>query len=145
MILCRARHVQALTAWRVTMPPTSQKAAGKKGEAVSAPLSWMPSGCWICKKCTTVDFRWVVPDQGEGDDSGGTGARLFVRPSFADFQRVELQRERTEGSKRVAFWGQALVPPGMHSYIFESIREESAQKRSKTLLCARDQTSGELS
>lgn len=141
MILCRARHVDALTAWRVTSHTLhAKKKAANKGEVVTAPRSWMPSGCWICRKCATVDFRWVVPDRGEGDETGSTGARLFVRPSFAEYSRVELQRDRAEGSKRVAFMGQVIVPPGTHSYIFESLSQANA----KMLLCARDQSSAEL-
>jgi hypothetical protein len=137
LILCRARHVEALTDWRITAPEVRRK---KKLPPGVAPLSWMPSGCWICKQCSTVDFRWVVPDRGEGDESGGTGARLFLRPSFADYGRIEMQRERAEGTNKVAFWAQLLVPPGSHYYIFES----QIGPRTKMLLCAKDQSSVEL-
>jgi hypothetical protein len=147
LILCRARHVEALTDWRITSPIISrrkeplQKRMGKQKENITAPLGWMPSGCWICKKCTTVGFRYVVPDNGEGDESGSRGSRLFLRSSFADYTRVELQREQSASCKRVAFRCEVLVPPGSHNYIFESVTPNC---KKKILLHARDQTSVDL-
>jgi hypothetical protein len=145
LVLCRARHVDALTSWRITSPAnhrTKKKAipACDKVENITAPLSWMPSGCWICKKCATVNFRFVVPDRGEGDESGSTGSKLFLRPSFNDYSRIEMQREQSAGRKRVAFWSQVLVPPGVHNYLFESV----CKQKKKILLHSREQPTTEL-
>lgn len=45
---------------------------------------------------------------------------MFVRPSFANFARIELRRMRVAGSKRVHFRSRLLVPPGRHYHIYES-------------------------
>lgn len=145
LILCRARHVDELTDWRITSPIMRTKkpqgtASYDKTEVITAPPSWMPRGCWICKKCSTVRFRYVVPDRGEGEESGSRGSRLFLRSSFADYARVELQREQSSECKRVAFCCEVLVPPGSHNYVFESV---SPNRKKNLLLHARDQPSTE--
>lgn len=46
---------------------------------------------------------------------------VFLRPSFADFTRVELKRERVSGARRVQFSARLLVPPGAHCHLFEIV------------------------
>merc|ERR1712113_1137027 len=65
---------------------------------------------------------------------------MFVRPSFAEFSRVELKRQRVAGAKRVHFAGTLLVPPGNHFHIFEA---SIGQKTS--LLSARSEPSVAIS
>lgn len=67
-----------------------------------------------------MEYRWTVPDQGEGSDSGAGDARLFLRPSFADFEQIELRRSRGAGKRRVQFATRMLVPPGSHCHLFET-------------------------
>jgi len=144
MILCRALHVDGLESWRVVAPATRHEtvAADLASEAAKeekALRSWMPPFCWICSQCSAVDYRWVVPDTGAGDTSGTSGARLFVRPSFADFTRVELKRERISGARRVQFSARLLVPPGEHCHVFEVVVGAKQE-----LLCSEREPSVEL-
>jgi len=160
LVISRALHIEGLAAWRVApaqpraaVPgPEAQQPAGsgqmaatktdaaavlstsldqRAGARQDAPCSWMPGCCWICGRCRTVEYRWTVPDQGEGSDSGAGGARLFLRPSFADFEQIELRRCRGAGERRVQFATRMLVPPGSHCHLFET---NSAPSRSKVAL-----------
>jgi len=123
LVLCRALHVDGLGAWRMTSPAQPRPprpAAPEQPELEPAPASWMPACCWICSRCAAVDYEWLVPDGGEGDDTGVRAAKLFVRPSFADFEPVELKRQFTAGAKRVRYAARLLVPPGQHYHLFEA-------------------------
>jgi len=81
-----------------------------------------------------VDYTWLVPDKGDGDETGAANAKVFVRPSFADYARVELQRMRKPGARRLQFGARMLVPAGQHYHIFEAeIRNRNGMKR--TLYC----------
>lgn len=125
VILCRTLHVEALSTWRMVAPPP-RRPATPPGVAVMPPpeelvlQSWMPACCWVCERCVAVEYSWVVPDRGPGADTGITGARVFVRPSFADFARIELKRQRVPGAKRVHFAARLLLPPGQHCHVYES-------------------------
>lgn len=129
VVVCRALHVRGSSSWRVVSPVQRRAAVARSPilqaqESVAAPTpvpqSWMPACCWICCKAAVVEYRWVVPDKGAGEDSGVNGARVFVRPSFASFSRIELTRQRVVGAKRIQYNGLLLVPPGLHCHIFEA-------------------------
>jgi hypothetical protein len=97
-----------------------------------------------------VEYKWAVPDHGDGSDSGATGARLFVRPSFADFERIELRRQRSASAKRVYFGTTMLVPPGVHCHLFEVILpgqggadRGGTEGPDATLLCSSEEESQE--
>mmetsp|Transcript_58889 Transcript_58889/g.140507 ORF Transcript_58889/g.140507 Transcript_58889/m.140507 type:complete len:1324 (-) Transcript_58889:85-4056(-) len=121
MIFCRALHTPGLEAWRITQPvPQQLPLRAYPEEHAVAPRSYMPCGCWVCNKCDAVTFRYVVPDHGPGSTAGGLRCKLYVRPSFAGFQRIELRRERGDASHRVVYSSKLLVPRGQHCYLFEA-------------------------
>eukprot|EP00928_Gymnodinium_smaydae_P008345 TRINITY_DN13037_c1_g2_i1.p1 TRINITY_DN13037_c1_g2~~TRINITY_DN13037_c1_g2_i1.p1 ORF type:complete len:1391 (-),score=172.68 TRINITY_DN13037_c1_g2_i1:106-4278(-) len=153
LVLCRALHVRGLSDWRVVSPPAkrvtkptdvyqgsgsvaSEAAAAKP---IAAPSSWMPPCCWICAKCPPVEIRWFVPDRGVGEDAGGSGSRVFARPSFAEFARIELKRQRINGARRVCYSSQFLVPHGKHFYLLEL--EIGGQT---TFICSREDPSVDM-
>eukprot|EP00927_Polykrikos_kofoidii_P060488 TRINITY_DN55450_c0_g1_i1.p1 TRINITY_DN55450_c0_g1~~TRINITY_DN55450_c0_g1_i1.p1 ORF type:complete len:1333 (+),score=186.86 TRINITY_DN55450_c0_g1_i1:284-4282(+) len=149
LVVCRALHVRGSSSWRVVSPPQRRgsiahspvlQTQDSEATPTSVPQSWMPACCWICCKASMVEYRWVVPDKGEGENSGAGGARVFVRPSFANFSRIELTRQRVPGARRVQYNGFLLVPPGLHCHVFEA-EVEGTNK----LLHSRDETSAELS
>ena len=81
----------------------------------------MPAGCWLCLRCKAVNYVWEVPDKGPGCETATDGARVFVRPSFANFACIELVRQRTAALERVQYSGQILVPGGTeHYHMYES-------------------------
>eukprot|EP00931_Biecheleriopsis_adriatica_P063564 TRINITY_DN38517_c0_g1_i1.p1 TRINITY_DN38517_c0_g1~~TRINITY_DN38517_c0_g1_i1.p1 ORF type:complete len:1281 (+),score=268.42 TRINITY_DN38517_c0_g1_i1:110-3952(+) len=138
VILCRALHVEGLKEWRVTSPapkppPEPRSSAARfKPEPVLA--SWMPACCWICERCSAIDYTWEVPDKGDGDETGAGDAKVFVRPSFANFALVELKRLRIANARRLRYGARMLVPAGQHYHIFEA---EVSQRRA--LHCAESQ------
>jgi len=147
LILCRALHVKGLKSWRIVSPkqpakdPEPAKAAAMdvvQSKEPPVPESWMPSCCWICHKAASVQYKWVVPDRGAADESGVSGARVFVRPSFANFERIELTRERIVGAKRVYFGATLLVPPGVHSHVFESV-----VGKARSIICCEEEPKAE--
>mmetsp|Transcript_55891 Transcript_55891/g.130851 ORF Transcript_55891/g.130851 Transcript_55891/m.130851 type:complete len:1307 (-) Transcript_55891:122-4042(-) len=141
MILCRALHSPGLESWRITQPvPPQLPLRAHPEEHAVAPRSFMPCGCWVCNKCEAITFKYVVPDHGLGSSSGGVSCRLFVRPSFAGFQRVELKRERSDVSNRVVYSSKLLVPLGQHCYLFEA----ALGPRKFELMCAEGQPKSDL-
>jgi len=141
LILCRALHVAGLGSWRVASPApkSTPSPLGTLEEAQTVQRSFMPSCCWVCSHCSPVDYQWIVPDSGEGDETGARTARIFVRPSFADFSRVELMRQHVAGAKHVRYAARLLVPPGCHSHVFEAVVGGKTQ-----ILYARGENSVEL-
>jgi len=141
MILCRALHSPGLESWRITQPvPPLLPLRAHPEERAVPPRSFMPCGCWVCNRCEAVTFRYVVPDHGPGSTSGGLSCRIFVRPSFAGFQRVELKRERSDVSNRVVYSSKLLVPLGQHCYLFEA----ALGPRRFELMCAEGQPKSDL-
>mmetsp|Transcript_105697 Transcript_105697/g.187978 ORF Transcript_105697/g.187978 Transcript_105697/m.187978 type:complete len:1306 (+) Transcript_105697:40-3957(+) len=127
LIVCRALHVEGLKEWRVVSPDPKpivepkNAGSGPDGATVEPVLtSWMPSCCWIRQRCAAVDYTWVVPDKGHGDETGAPNAKLYVRPSFADFARIELKRLRIAGARHLQFGARMLVPAGQHWHVFEA-------------------------
>lgn len=83
--------------------------------------SWMPADCWLCLHCEAVNYVWEVPDKGPGCETATDGARVFVRPSFANFACIELARQQTAALERVQYSGHILVPGGTeHYHMYES-------------------------
>eukprot|EP00929_Paragymnodinium_shiwhaense_P054064 TRINITY_DN27099_c0_g1_i1.p1 TRINITY_DN27099_c0_g1~~TRINITY_DN27099_c0_g1_i1.p1 ORF type:complete len:1464 (-),score=380.45 TRINITY_DN27099_c0_g1_i1:227-4618(-) len=140
VMICRALHVRGLSDWRVVSPPEEEDPSAPvmnehdpKMADRPVPQSWMPPTCWVCARAAATELSWCVPDRGEGVDTAEQHAKVFVRPSFTSFSRIECIRQRVVGSGRVTYNAHVLVPPGQHYMIFESEVGEKVQ-----LLCSQD-------